>query len=130
MALVGWTLLVVLLIPYRRFRAGAAGRVRTSDFRLGESANVPPEVSLPNRNFMNLLEMPLLFYVVCLTAHVAQAVDGVAVALAWLYVGLRMLHTVVHVTYNNVMHRLGFYAASAAVLAAMWVRLLGALLRY
>lgn len=45
-------------------RAGAAKarRVRIGDFRVGESPDVPADVALPNRNFMNLLEMPVLFY--------------------------------------------------------------------
>ncbi|MEI9932052.1 MAG: hypothetical protein WDM89_16300 [Rhizomicrobium sp.] len=55
------TFLVLTLIPIRRFRAGFAGRIVPEDFRLGESANVPSDVSIPNRAYMNLLEMPLLF---------------------------------------------------------------------
>lgn len=65
MILVGWTLVVLLNIPFRRFRAIARRQVSAEDFRYGESARVPPPVSLPNRNFMNLLEVPVLFYVVC-----------------------------------------------------------------
>ena len=69
-ALSGWTLLILVLIAYRRIGAGLAGRVKPADFRFGESAAVPPEVCLPNRNYMNLLELPVLFYVVGLIAFV------------------------------------------------------------
>lgn len=65
-ALAGWTFFVLALVPVARFRAAAAGRVKARDFRFGESAEVPGDVSLPNRNLMNLLELPVLFYVVCL----------------------------------------------------------------
>ena len=41
--------------------------------------------------------------------------------LAWVYVGLRVLHSIVHLTYNNVMHRLTIFAASNAVLAVLWI---------
>jgi hypothetical protein len=41
--------------------------------------------------------------------------------LAWVYVGLRALHSLVHLTYNNVMHRLIVFAAGNVVLAALWV---------
>jgi hypothetical protein len=44
------------------------------------------------------------------------------VALAWLYFALRVAHSVVHLTYNNVFHRLGVYAASGVVLALLWLR--------
>jgi hypothetical protein len=74
MTLIGWTLLVLLLIPVRRFKAGSKGLVTGNDFKYGESGRVPGEVSLPNRNFMNLLEAPLLFYVVCILHYVTFGV--------------------------------------------------------
>jgi hypothetical protein len=120
-ALAALTFFVLLLIPFHRFRAVARGDVTANDFRFGESAKVPPSVSIPNRNFMNLLELPLLFYVVCLMAFVAGRVSPVMLNLAWAYVALRALHSLVHVTFNNVRVRLIVFAASNLVLPAMWV---------
>jgi len=121
-ALAGLTFVVLLLIPIARFRAAFQGRVKAKDFRFGESANVPGEVSLPNRNFMNLLEQPVLFYVVCLAFYVTRTADAFAISAAWTYVGLRAAHSVVHLSYNDVYHRLVVYAASSVVLLALWVR--------
>lgn len=126
-ALAGWTFAVLLLIPYARFRAAFRGRVTAADFRFGESGNVPGEVSLPNRNLMNLLELPILFYVACITLYVTKSVDGASVYLAWIYVGLRVGHSLVHLTYNNVFHRLTVFAASNVILAVIWIRLIIAL---
>lgn len=123
-ALVGVTFAVLLRIGYVRFKAAFAGRVTARDFKLGESANVPPDVALPNRNFMNLLELPVLFYVACLAFYVTWSVDSVSIWLAWLYVLLRAGHSLVHLTYNNVLHRLAVYAASCVVLAVIWIYLL------
>ena len=120
-ALVLLTLLVTLLIAYRRWKAGFAREVNPGDFRYGESARVPGHVSLPNRNYMNLLELPLLFYVACIILYVTKSVDAKAVYLAWAYVALRVGHSAVHITYNNVFHRLGFFAASFVVLAVLWI---------
>jgi hypothetical protein len=119
-ALVLLTFLVLILIPIRRVRAGLKGQIRPADFKYGESANVPGFVSLANRNYMNLLEMPILFYVICLLLFVSGKVDGIFLALAWSYVGLRVLHSVVHVSYNNVIHRLALFAASNFAVGAMW----------
>ena len=127
MALVGWTLCVLLLIPVRRFKAAFAGRVTAEDFRFGESARVPPEVSLPNRNLQNLLEIPVLFYVLCLVGYLTRQIDALALSLAWGYVGLRVLHSLVHLTYNRVFHRFLVFAASNLLLAILWARLLLAL---
>jgi hypothetical protein len=114
------TFLVLVQIPFRRFRAGFAGQIKAEDFKYGESAKVPGLVSLPNRNYMNLLEMPVLFYVVCLMAYVAQRVDLKFLWLAWAYVALRVLHSLIHVTYNNVTHRLIAFTLSNFAVIAMW----------
>lgn len=127
LALVGWTFFVLLLIPYRRFRAGRTGQVNFGDFRLGESTRVPAHVSLPNRNYMNLLEAPILFYVVCLVYFVTAAATPLVVTLAWTYVALRVLHSLIHISYNNVVHRLAAFAASNVALLVLWLYLVIAL---
>ena len=114
------TFAVLLLVPVRRFRAAFAGRVTAEDFKLGESAAVPPEVSIPNRNYMNLLELPTLFFPACLMFYVTGRVDGVVVGLAWAFVAFRALHSAIHLTYNNVFHRLIAFAAANVALAALW----------
>ena len=115
------TFAVLGMIPVRRFRAGAAGRVTAADFRFGESPTVPGDVSIPNRNYMNLLELPTLFFAVCLMFYVAGRVDRAVLVVAWTFVGLRTAHSVVHLTYNNVMHRLTAFAAGNVALGVLWV---------
>ncbi|MDB5443189.1 MAG: hypothetical protein JWP73_1565 [Phenylobacterium sp.] len=115
------TFAVLLNIPFRRFAAGRAGLIKADDFKFGESARVPGEVSIPNRNMMNLLELPLLFYVAGLMYYVAGKVDGVVLTVAWIYVALRVAHSLIHVTYNNVMHRLIAFATSNVVLLVLWI---------
>ena len=114
------TFTVLCLIPLRRFRAGAQGLITADDFRYGESAAVPPDVSIPNRNYMNLLEAPTLFFPVCLMFYVTNRVGLAVLVVAWVYVALRAVHTLIHVSYNNVMHRLIVFAASNLVLGALW----------
>ena len=120
-ALVALTFAVALVMVRARFRAARSGQVSAGDFRLGESERVPPQVAVINRNYMNLLQAPVLFYAVCLAFHAAGEVDRTVLALAWAYVAFRVAHTGVHLTSNNVMHRLAAFALSMGVLAAMWV---------
>jgi len=127
-ALAAWTFAVLLVIPYKRIGAGRKGLVTWRDFKYGESEKVPPDVRIPNRNLMNLLEMPMLFYVACVTLYVTKRVDAAVVVLAWAYVGLRAAHTAVHLTYNRVRDRLIVYAAGNVVLAMIWIRLVRSLL--
>jgi hypothetical protein len=121
------TLLVLGYTGYKRFHAGFAGRVKGSDFRYGETANVPTDVVVANRNFMNLLEAPVLFYVLCLSLYVTGHVTTVTLSLAWVYVGLRCVHSAIHLAYNRILYRFGAYATSCVVLAAMWLWFAGTL---
>jgi hypothetical protein len=120
-ALACWTVLVLLLIPFVRVRSGRRKEIVVDDFKYGESPSVPSQVSISNRNLMNLLELPILFYVVCLVLYVTAGVSALAVSLAWAYVVLRIVHSVIHLTYNRVMHRLAAFAISNAVLVVIWV---------
>jgi hypothetical protein len=121
LALAAWTGLVLLLIPIARFHASARREVSADDFKFGESESVPSRVRIPNRNYMNLLEVPMLFYVACMLLFVTSGVTRTAVVLAWAYVALRIVHSVIHLTYNRVVHRLAVFAASNAALTALWV---------
>ncbi len=114
------TFVVLGFIPARRFRAVFAGQVTAADFSFGESPKVPGQVSIPNRNYMNLLELPVLFYVAGLMYYVSGKVDGTVLAVAWAYVALRAVHSAIHITYNNVIHRLTAFALSNFVLMAFW----------
>ena len=118
-----WTFVVLLLIPRRRFGAARQRLVSARDFAFGESENVPGEVRIPNRNYMNLLELPVLFYVACITLYVTGKVDGWSVGLAWAFVAARVVHSVVHLTYNNVIHRMRCFAISVVFLLALWIRI-------
>ena len=119
-----WTMAVLSLTAIRRVGAVRAGRVKRGDFRLGESADVPADVSIPNRNLINLLEVPVLFYVVCLCLYVTHQVHPGLLWLAWTYVALRVAHSLVHLTTNNVMHRLTLFGLSYVVLVTIWIRFL------
>ena len=119
-ALAVLTFIVLLLIPYQRAKALILKQMVIDDLKFGESKNVPVGVSIPNRNYMNLLELPILFYVVCLTMFVTHTVTSVAVGLAWGYVASRAVHSLVHLTYNKVWHRLAAFVSSNFFLLALW----------
>ncbi len=121
MALVAWTFLIMLLMAYKRWTAGFAGRIKRGEYKVGESTEVPTDVRLPGRNFVNLFEMPVLFYVLCLAAYMTHTVSGTLLVLAWIYLALRIVHSLVHVTYNKIIHRFSVYASSSFLLLAMWI---------
>lgn len=71
-------------------------------------------------NFSNLFEIPMLFYVLCILAFAANAVTPLLVAGGWAFVILRAIHSFIHCTYNQVMHRFTVYLISTLILFALW----------
>jgi hypothetical protein len=120
-ALAAWTFLVLLLIPFVRVRSVRRREIGPNDFKYGESSAVPPDVSIPNRNYMNLLELPMLFYVVSMVLYVTAGATPLVVYVAWAYVTLRVIHSMIHLSYNHVLHRLAAFTLSNAALVSLWV---------
>lgn len=118
LAMAALTFVIGALVPIRRFNR--KHQLSMADFELGESARVPLVVSLPNRNFANLFEAPVLFYPAMLAFYVTATADAVAVWMAWGYVALRALHSLVHVTTNVVRWRALAFSLSMLVLMALW----------
>jgi hypothetical protein len=82
-----------------------------------------PDSANASNNLKNLFELPVLFYAAVLLSLVLMIQDPTLVRLAWGFVLLRIVHSAVHCTYNNVTHRFVAYALSSLFLLFMWIRL-------
>jgi len=82
-----------------------------------------PDSANASNNLKNLFELPVLFYAAILLSLVLMIQDMLLVQLAWGFVVLRILHSVIHCSYNNVNHRFVAYALSCLFLLFMWIRL-------
>ena len=71
-------------------------------------------------NFRNLFELPVLFYAALGMAFAIGTVDQPTLALAWLFVVLRIVHSAIQCSYNRVMHRFGAYVVGGVALWALW----------
>ena len=103
-------------------RIGAVRRrdVRIEFYRTFSEGEEPEALRVVTRNFINLFEVPVLFYVGVIMSHITHQGTWLLVGLAWAYVILRGLHTAIHLTSNDVPMRLAAYAASGLVLLVMW----------
>ncbi len=70
--------------------------------------------------FRNLFELPVLFYLALVVAAVSGLATDVTLALAWLFVLLRVVHSAIQCSYNKVMHRFQAYLAGSVVLWVLW----------
>lgn len=121
----------VVWVALYRSRVGEmrARRIRPQALATSRSAATTLENIAAADNFRNLFEMPVLFYAVCLALAVMDFVTPPQIALAWLFVALRAAHSLIHITYNRVMHRFAVYVASSVCVFAMWALFGFALLR-
>jgi hypothetical protein len=72
-------------------------------------------------NFRNLFEVPVLFFAVCVALAITDLVSPLQVALAWVFVATRAVHSVIHTTYNKVMHRFMAFLVGTVCVFAMWI---------
>jgi len=88
---------------------------------------LPPEIMWVSDNYNHLMEQPTIFYATAIAAQLAGQADGVNIALAWAYVGLRVVHSVIQVTVNIVMLRFIIFTLSTVALAVLALRTAAAL---
>jgi len=120
LAMVALTYGVLVHTFVGRMRAVRAGAVRLSYFRVMQG-EAPDAVLAGTRHFANLFEMPVLFYAVAVLVLALDIETPALIALAWTFVALRVIHTFIHLTYNNVRHRLAAFAAGNICVLAMWI---------
>jgi hypothetical protein len=65
----------------------------------------------------------MLFYLAAMIAMLLMIQDDTLVWLAWGFVILRAVHSLIHCSYNRVMHRFAAYMLSCLFLMFMWIRL-------
>ena len=85
-------------------------------------AQLPAEVRWKADNYNNLMEQPTLFYAVALTLALLDAGSGLNVLLAWLYVALRIAHSLIHALINVVVLRFAVFMAASIVLLLLSLR--------
>ena len=84
-------------------------------------AQLPAEVRWKADNYNNLMEQPTLFYAIALTLALLGRDSNLNVSLAWLYVGLRVVHSLVQATITVVKIRFVVFITATVVLAVMSV---------
>lgn len=97
-----------------------ARRVRPQSIATSRTAAEALQNITAADNFRNLFEAPVLFFAVCGALAITDTVTALQLNLAWTYVGLRAIHSFIHVTYNRVIHRFLAYLASMVCLFLMW----------
>lgn len=106
----------------QRFAHIAVNRPTAADFASAEAVGrYFRPVERPALNLANLFEMPVLFFALVPLLIVTGSASGIQVALAWVFVALRLVHSIIHIGPNTIRTRARVYIASSVALFAMWL---------
>ena len=120
-ALLAWTMVMWLWMYAVRIPALTASGLKPDDARNTKALDevLPPRTQWPAHNYNHLHEAPTLFYAVAIVLAIIGQGDGMNAIIAWAYVALRILHSIVQATINKVALRFALYALSSIALMVL-----------
>ena len=132
-ALAAWTLIMLVWLYALRLPAMIRADPSVRDkrgLRGGDlDAVLPPRVQWPAHNYDHLLEQPTLFYAIAISLALLGHGGGLSLALAWLYVALRIAHSLVQATVNITALRFLIFIAASLCLIGLTIQAACVLLR-
>ncbi|WIW95093.1 MAPEG family protein [Altererythrobacter rubellus] len=124
--LIVWSIIMLMWTAGTRFPAMAKSGMDLKNAKPGGRGQdlegaIPDKVNWKSHNYSHLMEQPTIFYptVIILAMMGAGAID---VLLAWIYVGLRIVHSLWQALVNVVTIRFLLFILSTLALAALAVR--------
>ncbi|MDG6772858.1 MAPEG family protein [Thiomicrorhabdus sp. ZW0627] len=106
-----------------RFKAVKQDSLNPRYFLLNKGGKAPEYLVKTEQHYLNLFELPILFYLLVITLYVTQQVDMVQLVLAWGFVFSRIAHTVIHLTINRLVWRMRAFVTGAVMLLLSWIYL-------
>ncbi len=123
LALIVWTLVVWLWMYLTRIPAmQKAGLDPQQGRHTADLALLPHPARSVADNYNHLMEQPTIFYALAFYIVLAGHSDALHIYLAWAYVALRVVHSLIQNTVNIVTIRFAVFTLSTLALAAMAVR--------
>lgn len=121
LALVIWSLVIWIWMYATRIPAMQAAKIDPQEAKHpGTYADrMPSSARAVADNYNHLMEQPTIFYALCFYVHLAGTDHPVNVLLAWGYVGLRVVHSLIQNTGNIVIARFAVFALSTFCLMAL-----------
>jgi hypothetical protein len=121
--LLAWTMVMWLWMYVTRIPAMQRAKIDVANLKGGTGkdldAVLPPEVQWKAHNYNHLLAEPTVFYAVCIVLAIIGHGEGINLAVAWLYVALRVAHSLLQATVNRVAIRFLLFASSSLCLIVL-----------
>ncbi|MGL5838767.1 MAG: MAPEG family protein [Sphingorhabdus sp.] len=124
--LVLWTMIVLLWLSYARFSSLAKMKDQLPPAQAGIRGGdfdhlLPTSARWASHNYTHLLEQPVVFYPAVIILHLTGSNDALNIALAWSYVGIRIVHSIWQMSVNKIPVRIALFAISSLCLLALAV---------
>ena len=129
LGLLGWTVLITVnLFAERIFIVLKSPNLQVGRHVAELHKLLPEKHRNTTENYNHLHEQPVIFYAICVYIHLAGTADSVAVALAWIYVVARIVHSAIQTTFNTVAARFAVFIIGTLCTSALIVREIAAVL--
>ncbi|MGV3730357.1 MAG: MAPEG family protein [Sphingopyxis sp.] len=124
-ALALWSMVMWVWMYATRLPAMRRAKIDTANLVGGTGQNLesllPPQVQWKAHNYNHLMEQPTIFYAVAIALAVGGMGGGLNAQIAWAYVALRIVHSLIQVTVNRVMWRFVVFALASIALLALCI---------
>jgi hypothetical protein len=122
-ALAAWSMVMWIWMYATRLPAMSKAKIDVANWTGGTGRQLddalPAEVQWKAHNYNHLMEQPTVFYAVALALAIGGQGDGLNAQLAWAYVGLRIIHSLIQATFNKVTLRFAVFALASLALMAL-----------
>lgn len=118
-ALVIWSLIMLIWLYATRIPAMAKAKVKPGEATKAQMEALP-SANVAN-NYNHLMEQPTLFYALCFALELLGQANDINIGLAWLYVVIRIVHSLLQATVNFIPIRFLIFVLGSLVLMALAV---------
>ena len=114
-----WTFIIFAIMAPARFYFLRMKHPQTAAHTKNLKGLLPPWTERVADNYNHLFEQPVVFYTIALSIAVINNIEPLMIQLAWVYVALRVLHSIVQITFNFVPLRFTLFVTSWLILGYM-----------
>ena len=114
-----WTFIIFAIMAPARFYFLRMKHPQTAAHTKNLKGLLPPWTERVADNYNHLFEQPVVFYAIALSIAVINSIEPLMIQLAWVYVALRVLHSIVQITFNFVPLRFTLFVTSWLILGYM-----------
>ncbi|HCK83165.1 MAG TPA: hypothetical protein DHW63_01175 [Hyphomonadaceae bacterium] len=117
--LAAWSLVMLFWLYATRIPAMRAAKIKPGSATKAQMETMPAWATNPANNYNHLMEQPTIFYAICFALELLDQANDINIGLAWLYVAIRVVHSLVQATINIIIIRFLIFSVGSIVLIAL-----------